>query len=88
MGLFTNLIQNAKAKFGDYAFSIGMKKLGGAVVSALIALASSAKVAGVLNAHGVTVDPVTLQKELTVGITGAGVWLHDFLKVKLGVPWL
>ena len=84
MGLLTGF----RDGIGQWVFKVAFKRVAAAVISFLLGLLTSAKVAAVLANSGVSYDPVALDNFLTGLITAGGVMLHDWLRIKLNFKWI
>lgn len=80
----TNPIESVK----EWIFSIALKKAAYSATKVIVSLVTSAKVAPVLTAAGVTIDPAVLLGFLTtIGAAGLTI-LQNYLKVKFNLKFL
>ena len=72
----------------EWLFTIALKKGIYTLVQVIISFLTSVKIATLLQAWGVAIDPVTFKATLTAFLSGALTMAQNYIKVKYKISWL
>ena len=82
------IVSGVESKVSEWVWHIAAKRVIAGLVGAIMAQVVNGSAGAFLANHGVAVDPVKFQSELTMAGVAGSVAVHDWLRLKTGWKWL